>query len=72
MKKENIGKNAGIVWRTLHDKEFELSFGALMEATRLNNTDLAAAIGWLSRENKIIVKEANNEFFFTVYKECYY
>ena len=72
MKKENIGKNAGIVWRTLHDKENEMSLGALVEATRLSHTELAAAIGWLSRENKIIVKETNGEFFFTVYKECYY
>ena len=72
MKKENIGKNAGVVWRTLHDKEHEMSLGALVEATRLSHTELAAAIGWLSRENKIIVKETNGEFFFTVYKECYY
>ena len=72
MKKEEIGKNAGIVWRTLHDKESEMSLGALVEATRLSDTELAAAIGWLSRENKIIVKEANNQFYFTVYKECYY
>ena len=72
MKKEEIGKNAGVVWRTLHDKESEMSFGALSEATRLSNTELAAAIGWLSRENKIIVKDTNNDFYFTVYKECYY
>lgn len=72
MKKDEIGKNAGIVWRTLHDKENEMSLGALVDETKLSNTELAAAIGWLSRENKIIVKESNNEFFFTVYKECYY
>lgn len=72
MKIEDIGNNAGIVWRTLHRCEKEMSVQALMEATNLGITEVAAAIGWLARENKIIVKETGNGFLLSVYNECYY
>ena len=47
-----IGKNAGVVWRTLRDNK-TVSMKELVELTGLNPTDLAFAIGWLARENKI-------------------
>lgn len=52
MKAENIGKNAGIVWRTLYHNETEMTFRELVQATQLSEIDVAAAIGWLSREYK--------------------
>lgn len=40
--------------------------------TNLNPMAVAAAIGWLARENKIIfIQEGGNDFFY-IYQECYY
>mgnify|MGYP002508451514 CR=1 FL=1 len=51
MNKERIGENAGIVWRVLHNNKY--SWEELVKATELNPLELAAAIGWLAREDKI-------------------
>ena len=49
MNKERIGENAGIVWRVLHNNKY--SWEELVKATELNPLELAAAIGWLARED---------------------
>lgn len=49
----SIGNNAGIVWRMLYDNRNGLSFEALQEKTQLQTIDLAAAVGWLAREDKL-------------------
>ena len=72
MKTENIGANAGVVWRTLRNSDSEMSIKALMDATGLDVIAAAAAIGWLARENKIIIKETQDGYLLTVFKECYY
>lgn len=72
MKAENIGRNAGIVWRALDEHEKEMDFDTLAQKTQLSVTDLAAAIGWLSREGKIMVKEVGDSYNFSVYCEYYY
>ena len=69
---EKIGMNAGIVWRALYGSESEMSIKSLMDATGLDIIQVAAAIGWLARENKIIVRETEDGFLLTVYRECYY
>ena len=46
-----MGENAGIVWRVLHNNR--CSWEELVKATELNPLELAAAIGWLAREDKI-------------------
>ena len=72
MKTENIGTNAGVVWRTLRNSDSEMSIKALTDATGLDVIAAAAAIGWLARENKIIIKETQDGCLLTVFKECYY
>ena len=72
MNTETIGINAGIVWRTLYENEKEMNLCELVETTQLNLVEVAAAIGWLSRENKITTKIINSECHYSVYKECYY
>ena len=67
-----IGTHAGIVWRALHHADKELSFKSLLAATKLRVEDIAAAIGWLSREHKIYIKETNEGVYFSVFKEYYY
>ncbi len=52
MDRNYIGKNAGIVWRTLSDGQ-RRSYSELLQASGLNAHDLDAAIGWLAREGKI-------------------
>ena len=73
MKKElMIGENAGIVWRTLDEHENRMQIDELAKATDLSTTSLAAAIGWLAREDKIEFTEENGELYVTIYRECYY
>ena len=72
MKTENIGNNAGIIWRALNQNEKEMTLEDLMKATGLSLTETATAIGWLARENKIIFNESNEVTLLTVYRECYY
>lgn len=71
MKKEKIGTNAGIVWRMLSAKD-KMTIKELLLETDLNLLELASAIGWLARENKINFIEENGREFFTVFQEFYY
>ena len=67
-----IGKNAGVVWRTLRDNK-TVSMKELVELTELNPTDLAFAIGWLARENKIMIYFRNDTLYFDLlFHETYY
>ncbi len=72
MKKTVIGENAGLVWRTLDSQDKKMSFDELQEATKLNDIDLAAAIGWLAREDKISIRENDGEFYISNYQETYF
>ena len=72
MKKELIGTNAGIVWRTLNHGHRKMTFSELLIATELLAADLSAAIGWLARENKIEFSMEDEKEVFAVYHECYY
>lgn len=70
MNKEKIGESAGIVWRTLHNNKY--SWKELVKATGLNPLELAAAIGWLAREDKISFLPERGIMYFEVYQERYY
>ena len=50
----------------------KMSFDELQEATKLNDIDLAAAIGWLAREDKISIRENDGEFYISNYQETYF
>jgi len=53
MDKHIIGENAGIVWRLLNNENRKWEFKEIKEATKLDELELASAIGWLAREDKI-------------------
>ena len=53
MDKHIIGENAGIVWRLLNYENRKWEFKEIKEATKLDELELASAIGWLAREDKI-------------------
>ena len=48
-----LGEWAGIVWRLLSRENREMTFEEVMMDTGLNERQLAGAIGWLAREDKI-------------------
>lgn len=70
MQKNIIGENAGTVWRALQGKR--LSWEELVKATRLVPLELAAAIGWLAREDKIVFSMVAGIMYFETYQKCYY
>ena len=70
MDKNTIGNNAGIVWRALHNNKY--SWEELVKVTALTPLELAAAIGWLAREDKIRFFSEQGMIYFEVYHECYY
>ena len=49
---EEFGLNAGRVWNALNTQG-PLNETQLLEETSLRSNELSAAVGWLSRENKI-------------------
>lgn len=52
MNKEQIGINAGKIWKLLSDNK-RWKYEDLKRAAGLSDRDTNAAIGWLARENKI-------------------
>ena len=72
MKKDKIGENAGLVWRTLFYKGGGATMNELMDSTGLDVLNVSAAIGWLARENKIEFYTKDGEEFFDVIHEMYY
>lgn len=59
---EKIGTNAGKVWTRL-DEGGRQHIKDLKKATKLTEKDLYAALGWLARENKILVEEIEKDVF---------
>ena len=71
MDKYELGVKAGLVWQTLN-KHGSLTFEQLQEETMLSTEMLAAAIGWLARENKIFSFDDEGIPCFYVFIEHYY
>lgn len=61
MIKNNIGKNAGLIWEALKGGEKEVK--ALKKATQLRERDLNLALGWLAREEKINFREVEEKSY---------
>lgn len=55
----DIGYNAGKVWRVLNEKG-SLQKEKILELTNLSDNEFYSAIGWLARENKILLDNQNN------------
>ena len=54
MDKHIIGENAGILWRFLNtDAHKRWLLAEIKKGTGLDDMELASAIGWLAREDKI-------------------
>ena len=57
--KDKIGTNAGLVWNALLVGNLDIK--ALKKATKLNDKEVYAALGWLAREDKIYFVETESE-----------
>lgn len=72
MRKKKIGENAGVVWCMLYGLDDWETLEGVARKTKLNIIEIAAAIGWLAREDKIMIREEGAVTYFTVYHEHYY
>ena len=65
MEKKRIGSNAGKVWRILNEKG-ELSMFTLCHELGLTFEDVAIAIGWMARENKILLRKKEGMLYASI------
>lgn len=72
MYKSIIGSNAGVVWRTLHNHK-TVSMEELVNLTGLTQIEVACTIGWLAREDKIMIYQKENVMYLELlFHENYY
>lgn len=60
-----IGSAAGRVWQYLHD-EGPASATKLAEATGLGKNELQRALGWLARENNLVIENRGRTEYFSL------
>lgn len=65
MNVEIIGEWAGKTWTALNEQG-TLSMKGLKKATKLKEKELYAAIGWLAREGKLNISEAEEEIMISL------
>jgi len=58
---EEIGSTAGMIWRTL-DAKGELSLSQLKKEVNGKTPIFGWAIGWLAREDKIVITQEKRSF----------
>lgn len=57
---DTIGYNAGLVWNALNEDD-ALGLKQIKKVTKLKDKELYAALGWLARENKILIAENEDD-----------
>ena len=67
MDREEIGLNAGLVWNALNESE-GLTLKRLKKVTKLKDKQLYAALGWLSREDKVTIEEVEGDLLVNLIK----
>ena len=63
--KEKIGSDAGNIWKVL-DVQGTKSVKELKKATKLNDKEIYAAIGWLAREEKLAFQQEESDLFISL------
>ena len=67
MDREEIGLNAGLVWNALNESE-GLTLKGLKKVTKMKDKQLYAALGWLSREDKVTIEEVEGDLLVNLIK----
>ena len=62
-----FGANAGAVWRMLH-KNGPSNISDIAKATSLSREEVHGALGWLGRENKIVMTRQARVVFFSLHE----
>ncbi|MFC1546256.1 winged helix-turn-helix domain-containing protein [bacterium] len=63
---EETGKVAGAVWKYISENNGCTTAAQLRAKLLISNSLLFSAIGWLLREDKIVVQEKDKNFFVTL------
>jgi len=58
--KEKIGSDAGQIWKVL-DEQGAKGIKELKKITKLSEKEIYAAIGWLSREEKLLFDKKEDD-----------
>lgn len=62
MNKNEIGLNAGKIWKLLSNYA-QWDYETLKKKSGLKDIELSAALGWLAREDKIVMYESSAIIF---------
>ena len=60
-----FGSNAGIVWKTLNQNG-PSKLSSLVKSTSLSREEIFGALGWLGREDKILVEQKGRTMVFSL------
>lgn len=60
---KEIGENAGKIWRYLNEERIEITVQDLSKRIDLGVVEIAMAIGWLARENNILIRRQGYLFY---------
>lgn len=60
---KEIGENAGKIWRYLNQERIEITVQDLSKRIDLGVVEIAMAIGWLARENNILIRRQGYLFY---------
>ena len=63
-----FGANAGIVWKTLNQNGTS-NLSSLVKSTSLSREEIFGALGWLGREDKIVVEQKGRAMVFSLRDE---
>ena len=63
-----FGANAGIVWKTLNQNG-PSNLSSLVKSTSLSREEVFDALGWLGREDKIVVEQKGRAMVFSLRDE---
>ena len=64
MNAEEIGTLAGKVWALLNEKPMTVK--QLKPALKMKETEICCAIGWLSRESKLVVEKQGRDMAYSL------
>ena len=61
MLQEKTGNIAGLIWNAIDVAQTGLTFKQIKKTTKLTEKDFNLGIGWLLREDKLVVTETGDE-----------
>lgn len=65
MNVETIGTNAGLIWNALNENN-SMTLKDLKKATKLKEKEAFLSLGWLAREGKVSLEEAEKDVIITL------